>query len=142
MTQHEKMGGTYRQAGEYMLPNLKIAAGQDTPIGMQGCGSPVETSAKQRHRPSRQARQRHRRFLKSQHGVRYYNLLTEGKLNTYLAELDQKAEKVFESIVKSLVEKEGVTEKLKADAPMEWVRKMNNIRNRAIEIVNVELIYN
>ena len=69
-------------------------------------------------------------------------MLTEGKLNTYLAELDQKAEKVFESIVKSLVEKEGVTEKLKADAPMEWVRKMNNIRNRAIEIVNVELIYN
>lgn len=121
MTQYEEMGGTYRHAGDYILPNLKVAAGQDTHIGVWG--------------------ERHRRFLKMQHRVRYYNLLTAGTLNTYLADLDQRAEKMFADLVKSLAEKEGVTEKLKADAPMEWVQKMNNIRNRATEIVNAEVIY-
>lgn len=122
MTEYEKMGGTYRQEGDYILPNLEIAAGQDSPIGVWG--------------------ERHRRFLKSQHRVRYYNLLTVGKLNGYLANINHQAENMFESIVKSLAEKEGVTEKLKATAPMEWVQRMNNIRNRATEIVNSELIFN
>lgn len=121
MTEYEKMGGTYRQEGDYILPNLEIAAGQDSPIGIWG--------------------ERHRRFLKSNHRVRYYNLLTNGTLNCYLADINQQAEEMFESIVKSLAEKEGVTEKLKAAAPLEWVQKMNNIRNRAMEIVNSEVIF-
>ena len=73
--------------------------------------------------------------------MRYYNLLTAGTLGSYLADLDKRAEKMFADIVKSLAENEGVTEKLKATAPMEWVKKMNNIRNRAAEIVNSELIF-
>lgn len=121
MTEYEKMGGTYRQEGDYILPNLEIATGQDSPIGIWG--------------------ERHRRFLKSHHRVRYYNLLTNGTLNCYLADINQQAEEMFESIVKSLAEKEGVTEKLKAAAPLEWVQKMNNIRNRAMEIVNSEVIF-
>lgn len=121
MTEYEKMGGTYRQEGDYILPTLEIAAGQDSPIGIWG--------------------ERHRRFLKSHHRVRYYNLLTNGTLNCYLADINQQAEEMFESIVKSLAEKEGVTEKLKAAAPLEWVQKMNNIRNRAMEIVNSEVIF-
>ena len=121
MTQYEKMGGTYRQAGDYNLPNLEIAAEQDTPIGVWG--------------------ERHHRFLKSYHRVRYYNLLTAGTLNGYLVDLDGRAEKMFEDVVKSLAENEGVTENLKAAAPMEWVQKMNNIRNRATEIVNAEVVY-
>ena len=121
MTEYEKMGGTYRQEGDYILPNLEISAGQDSPIGIWG--------------------ERHRRFLKSHHRVRYYNLLTNGTLNCYLADINQQAEEMFESIVKSLAEKEGVTEKLKAAAPLEWVQKMNNIRNRAMEIVNSEVIF-
>lgn len=121
MTQYEKMGGTYRQAEDYILPNLELAAEQDTHIGVWG--------------------ERHRRFLKSQHRVRYYNLLTAGMLNDYLVDLDKRAEKMFSGIVKSLTENEGVTEKLKAAAPMEWVQKTNNIRNRATEIVNEEMIF-
>ena len=121
MTQYEKMGGTYRQAGDYILPNLEVAAGQDTPIGVWG--------------------ERYRRFLKTQHRVRYYNLLTAGTLNSHLADLDQRAEKMFADLVKSISENEGVTEKLKAAAPMEWVQKMNNIRHQATEIANAEVVY-
>ena len=73
--------------------------------------------------------------------MRYYNLLTSCKLTSHLADLDKRAERMFEDIVKSLAENEGVTEKLKAAAPMEWVQKMNNIRNRATEIVNAEVVY-
>ena len=68
-------------------------------------------------------------------------MLTAGTLNGYLADIDQRAEKLFTDLVKSLAENEGVTEKLKAAAPMEWVQKMNNIRNRATEIVNAEVVY-
>ena len=121
MTEYEKMGGTYRRTGDYILPNLEIATGEDSSIGVWA--------------------ERHRRFLKSQHRVRYYNLLTAGKLNTYLAELDQAAENLFACLVQSLAEKDGVTEKLKAAAAMEWVQKMNNIRNQATEIVNAEVVY-
>lgn len=85
--------------------------------------------------------ERHRRFLKTQHRVRYYNLLTAGTLNSHLADLDQRAEKMFDELVKSLAEKEGVTEELKATAPMKWVQMMNNIRNRAAEIVNAEVVF-
>lgn len=80
-------------------------------------------------------------YLKANHRVRYYNLLTAGQLNHYLSDIDQQAEKMFEELVKSLAEKENVTENLKADEPMKWVEQLNNIRNRATEIVNAEVIY-
>lgn len=84
---------------------------------------------------------RHRRYLKSNRRVLYYNLLTSGKLYNYLADVDKRAEILFEQTVKSLAEQEQVTEKLKATDMMLWVRKMNNIRNRATEIVNEQVIY-
>ena len=85
--------------------------------------------------------QRHLRYLKEHHRVRYANLLTSGKLNSYLANIDQQAEEMFELLVKQMAEREGVTEQLKAADQMGWVRRMNNIRNRAAEITTSELIY-
>lgn len=116
----EQMGGTYTQVGDYLLPNLIITQEQKE-IGIWG--------------------QRYRRYLKQNHRIIYYNLLTVGKLNEHLAEVDFQAENVFQSLVKSLAEQENVTEKIKAEKPIEWVRRMNNIRNRAAEIVNTELIF-
>ena len=121
MTQYEKMGGTYRRAGDYIIPNLSVGAEQNSEIGIFG--------------------QRHKRFLKEHHRVRYYNLITAGKLNSYLADIDNQAENLFNELVKSLAEKENVTEKLKATEPMKWAQMMNNIRNRATEIVNAEVIF-
>ena len=84
---------------------------------------------------------RHRQYLKQHHRIRYYNLLTSERLYPYLADIEEQAQVIFSQLVKSLAEKENVTEKLKADNPMLWVRKMNNIRNRAMEIVNSEVIF-
>ena len=118
----EKQGGTYPQVGDYMLPDL-LPAEEETEanIGVWGM--------------------RHKRYLKQNHKVRYYNLLTSGKLNSYLADVEQQAQDLFLRLVKDLVEQEKVTEELKATDMMLWVRNMNNIRNRATEIVNAELIY-
>ena len=118
----EKQGGTYTQVGDYMLPDL-LPAEEETEanIGVWGM--------------------RHKRYLKQNHKVRYYNLLTSGKLNSYLADVAQQAQDLFLRLVKDLVEQEKVTEELKATDMMLWVRNMNNIRNRATEIVNAELIY-
>lgn len=121
MTIYEKQGGTYRKSGDYRLPNLKLNTEQNAQIGVWGM--------------------RHKRYLKQHHKMIYYNLLTAGILNSYLAEIDQRAKALFNETVKSLAEKENVTEKLKAKNPMMWVQKMNNIRNRATEIVNGEVIY-
>ena len=121
MTEFEKLGGTYRQAGNYFLPNLEIDNQSDVQIGIWG--------------------QRHRRHLKEHHRVRYYNLLTTGTLNDYLAEIESRAQAMFDMLVRELSEKENLTEKLKASDPMEWVRRSNNIRNRATEIVNAEVIF-
>lgn len=121
MTEYEKMGGTYRQEGEHFLPNLKIGEQDEVLIGVWG--------------------QRHRRYLKEHHRVRYYNLLTAGTLNSYLAEIELQAQTLFDGIVKRLPEKEKITENLKAIDPMEWVKRSNNIRNRATEIVNAEVIF-
>ena len=119
----EKQGGTYTQAGNYMLPDLLPAEEEKRAnIGVWGM--------------------RHKRYLKQNHKVRYYNLLTSGKLNSYLADIEEQAQDLFPRLVKDLAEKENVTEKLKSDNPMLWVRKMNNIRNRATEIVNEQVIYN
>ena len=84
---------------------------------------------------------RHKRYLKQNHKVRYYNLLTNGKLNSYLVDIEQQAQDLFSRLVKDLAEKENVTENLKATDQMLWVRKMNNIRDRATKIVNADIIY-
>ena len=84
---------------------------------------------------------RHKRYLKQNHKVLYYNLLTSGKLKNYLADIEQQAQCLFSRLVKELAEKENVTEALKAENQMLWVQKMNNIRNRATEIVNAEIVY-
>ena len=85
--------------------------------------------------------QRHLRYLKKCHRVRYANLLTSGKMNAYLADIDRQAEELFLRLAKQMADAEGITEKLKASDQMEWVRQMNSIRNRAMEIVNAELIF-
>ena len=120
-TNFENIGGSYSQQGDYLLPNLTLSDENQSQIGVWGT--------------------RHRRNLKSSHRVLYYNLLTSGKLNNYLADVDKRAKNLFEQTVKSIAEQEQVTEKLKAENMMLWVRKMNNIRNRATEIVNEQVIY-
>lgn len=111
----------YTQQRDYLLPNLTLPDENKMQIGVWAV--------------------RHRRYLKSNHRVIYYNLLTSGKLNNYLADVDKRAKNLFEQTVKSLAEQEQVTEKLKVENMMLWVRKMNNIRNRATEIVNEQVIY-
>lgn len=118
----ENNGGTYTQVGDYLLPNLSLPAEEkETNIGVWAM--------------------RHKRYLKQNHKVRYYNLLTSGKLDSYLADIEEQAQNLFSRLVKDIAEKENVTEKLKSDDLMLWVRKMNNIRNRAMEIVNEQIIY-
>ena len=117
----EEMGGTYTQVGDYLLPDLELPEEEQQPIGMWG--------------------QRHRCYLKEHRRATYATLLTSSRLNSYLANIDRQAEEMFSWLVKQMAETEGITEALKADEPMEWVRRMNNIRNRAMEIVKSELIY-
>ena len=121
-TLFEQFGGTYTQIGDYLLPDLSLPAEKDDrPIGIWG--------------------QRRLRYLKQCHKVIYYNLLTSGKLYSHLADTEEQAQQLFLRLVKELAEKEGVTEQLKAADNMVWVRRMNNIRNRAAEMVNNEVIY-
>lgn len=124
MKQHftdEKTGINYTLQGDYYLPDLALPDGEQQPIGIWG--------------------QRHLRHIKQNQRVLYTNLLTSGKLNSYLADINRQAEEMFSRLVKQMAEREGVTEKLKADNQMAWVGRMNNIRSRAIEIVNNDLIY-
>jgi hypothetical protein len=115
-------GGTYMQIGDYLLPNLSLPAEErETNIGVWAM--------------------RHKRYLRQNHKVRYYNLLTSGKLNSYFADNEEQAQNLFSRLVKDLDEKENVTEKLKAENTMLWVQKMNNIRNRATEIANNQIIF-
>ena len=117
----EEIGGTYTQVGDYLLPDLKLAEEEQQPIGVWG--------------------QRHWRYLKEHCRATYATLFTSGKLNSYLANIDRQAEEMFLRLVKQMAEAEGITEALKATDPMEWVGRINNIRSRAMEIVNSELIY-
>ena len=118
----EKQGGTYTQVGDYMLPDLLPAEEEkEANIGVWAM--------------------RHKRYLKQNHKVLYYNLLTSGKLNSYLTGIEKQAQDLFLRLVKDLAEQENVTEELKTTDMMLWVQKMNNVRNRATEIVNAELIY-
>ncbi len=118
----EQTGGTYTQVGDYMLPDLLPAEEEkEANIGVWGM--------------------RHKRFLKENHRVLYASLMTSGKLVTYLDDIEQQATDMFLRLVKELAEKENVNEELKATDMMLWVQKMNNIRNRATEIVNADIIY-
>ena len=118
----EQTGATYTQVGDYMLPDL-LPAEEEKEANISIWAM------------------RHKRYLKQHHKVLYYNLLTSGKLNSYLVDIEQQAQDLFSRLVKDLAEKENVTENLKATDQMLWVRKMNNIRNRATEIVNADIIY-
>lgn len=112
---------TYTQQGDYLLPDLKLPEHPKVEIGIWG--------------------KRHLRYIEKYHPIIFTNLLTSCKLTSYLADIDKQAEDMFFRLVKQFVEKERVTERLKADNQMLWVARMNNIRNRAMEIVNSELIY-
>ena len=117
----EKNGLWYELQGDYYLPCLKLPEEPEVHIGIWG--------------------QRHRRYLKSHRRALYTSLLTSGKLNDYLTDLNEQAEAMFSRLVKQLSAKEGVTEGLKAENQMLWVQRMNNVRNVAMEIVSSELIY-
>lgn len=117
----EQLGGTYTRVGNYLLPNLTLSEEEQKPIGIWG--------------------QRHARYLKQHHKILYYNLLTSGKLNAHLANINEQAEDMFSRILKEMAEQQGVTEQLKASNQMAWVGKMNAIRNSAMEIIKTELIY-
>ena len=117
----EQMGGTYAQTGDYNLPNLILSNEESKPIGIWG--------------------QRHARYLKQNRKVLYMNLLTSGKLNAYLANIDKQAQERFERLIEGMKQTQGITEQLKAENALEWVGRMNNIRACAMEIVNEEIIY-
>ena len=111
---------TYTQQGDYLLPNLKLPEQPKVEIGIWG--------------------KRHLRYLKNHHPIIYTNLLTSCKLTAHLADIDEEATEMFNRIINQFAKQEGVTEKLKAENQLLWVRKMNNIYNRAMEIVNTELV--
>ena len=121
-TLFEQFGGTYTQIGDYALPDLSLPAEKE--MGNIGVWA-----------------LRHKRYLKQHHKVLYYNLLTSGKLHSYLADIEEQAQALFSRLVKEYAEKEGVTEQLKSADQMAWVRRMNNIRERATEIVNADVVF-
>lgn len=115
----EQMGGTYRQEGNYLLPNLTVP--ERVSIGIWG--------------------QRRRQYLRGHRKALYNALLLSGKLDNHLADINQQAEDVFSQLVKQMAEQESITEQLKADSQMEWVGRMNNIRSAVEEIVTTEIIF-
>lgn len=117
----ESSGLWYELQDEYYLPCLTLPAEEEMSIGVYG--------------------QRHLRYLKEYHRVTYTNLLTSGRLNAYLADIDKQAGDMFFRLVKEYADKQGMTERLKADNPLEWVRRMNNIRSAVEEVINTDLIY-
>ena len=118
---NEQTGIGYTLQGDYYLPDLKLPEQENKPIGLWG--------------------HRHLRYIKQHRKILYINLLTSGKLNEHLADIDKQAENMLFRLVKQIAEREGVTEQLKADNQMEWVARMNNIRSRVVEIINTDLIY-
>lgn len=117
----EQNGGLYTVQGDYRLPDVTLPPEEERPIGIWG--------------------QRRLNYLKHYRKVLYYNLLTSGKLHSHLADTEEQAQALFSRLVKELSEKEGVTEQLKVENPMEWIRRINNICNRVTEIVNSEVIF-
>ncbi|MFR8012116.1 MAG: TnpV protein [Clostridia bacterium] len=117
----EQTGGTYTMQGDYCLPNLTLPPEEERRIGVWA--------------------QRRLRYLKQHHKILYYNLFTSGKLHSHLVDVEEESQTLFLRLVKEYAEREGVTEQLKAENPMEWVRMMNNIRERVNEVVNAEMIF-
>ena len=115
----EQMGGTYRQEGDYFLPNLAVP--ESVPVGIWG--------------------QRRKQYLREHRKALYTAMLLSEELENHLTEIDQQAEEMFSQLVKQMAAQEGISEQLKADSQMEWVGRMNNIRAAAEEIVNTEIIF-
>ena len=116
----EKTGIDYTLVGDVYLPNL-VSTDTNYQIGIWG--------------------KRHKEYLKENHKLMYYNLLTQGKLNSYLHDVDVRAKEMYDTLIKQLAENEGITEQLKAENQMLWIQLMNNIANRARDIVNAEIIF-
>lgn len=119
----EEMGGTYRQVGDYLLPNITVPAEEEIEPNWFIGGNDIA------------------RHLKEHYKVLYMNLLTSGKLHSYLAEVDKQAEDMFLRLVKEYADRQDVTEQLKKDNPYEWIGRMNNIQACVREVVGTELIY-
>lgn len=117
----EQMGGTYTMQGDYYLPDLTLPPEEERPIGVWG--------------------QRRLRYLKQHHKILYYNLLTSDKLRSHLDDVEEETQSLFLRLVKEYAKREDVNEQLKAENPMEWVQKMNNIRERMTEAVHTDLIF-
>ena len=117
----EEMGGRYERQGDYLIPYLTVPAEEEQPIGTWG--------------------QRHLDYLKQYRKVTYTNLLTSGKLNTYLADINRQAQERFERLIECLKQTQDITEQLKEENALEWVQYLNNIRACAREIVNEEIIF-
>ncbi|MBU5453085.1 TnpV protein [Pseudoflavonifractor sp. MSJ-30] len=118
---NEQNGLWFELQGDYYLPCLKLPEEPEVHIGIWG--------------------QRHRRYLKSHRRALYTSLLTSGKLNSYLADINRQAEELFSRLVKQIAESENINEELKATDTTAWIGKMNNVRNRAAEVVSEEIIY-
>ncbi len=117
----EQLGGTYHEENGYLIPDLRLPAEEEQPIGTWGL--------------------RHLDYLKQYRRVIYINLLTSGKLNTYLADIDRQAQERFERLIEGMKQAYGITEQLKSESQFEWVQKLNNIRACAREIIVKEMIY-
>ena len=117
----EQLGGTYRKESDYLIPCLTVPAEEEQPIGTWG--------------------QWHLDYLKQYRRVTYTNLLTSGKLNTYLADIDRQAQERFERLIEGMKQAQGITERLKEENALEWTGRLNNIRACAREIVNEEIIF-
>lgn len=117
----EELGGKYERQGDYLMPCLTVFAEEEQPIGTWG--------------------QRHLHYLKQYRKVTYTNLLTCGKLNTYLADIDKQAQERFERLIEDMKQAQGITERLKEENALEWTGRLGNIRAYAREIVNEEIIY-
>ena len=117
----EQLGGTYWKESDYLIPCLTVPAEEEQPIGTWG--------------------QRHLDYLKQYRKVTYTNLLTSGRLNTYLADIDRQAQERFERLIESMKQAQGITERLKEENALEWTGRLGNIRACAREIVNEEIIF-
>ena len=118
----EQMGGTYREENGYLIPNLTLPEEEQVEIGIWG--------------------QRRLKYIKHHRKGFYTALILDCRLNRYLADINKQAEEMFDTLISQYKISEGITEQLKATNPMEWVSRMNNIRQRATEIVNHDIIYN
>lgn len=117
----KQLGGTYHEENGYLIPDLRLPDEEEQPIGLFG--------------------RRHLDYLNQYNRVTYINLLTNGRLNTYLAEIDKQAQERFERLIEDMKQAQGITEQLKAENALEWIRRFNNIRACAREIVEREIIY-